>query len=145
MAQRLFGTEQSAIDTVSIESNSIEFPDGRVSLGSDGILRAWAAPGAQESVDTARQHLYAICRLANGRRLPIIVDLRNIRSTDREARKLYSSEEFAACVCAAALIVESAVSRVIGNFYLGLNRAVYPTHLFSNESEALAWLEQFKR
>lgn len=128
-----------------MESTSIALPDGRVALGDDGILRAWAAPGAQETLETARLHLHAICNLAAGRRLPIIVDLRNIRSTDREARRLYSSEEFAACVCAAALLVDSALSRVIGNFYLGLNKAVYPTRLFSNEPEALAWLGQFKQ
>lgn len=127
------------------KSMSIELPDGRVSLGDDGILRAWAAPGAQETVETARLHLQAICRLADGRRLPLLVDLRNIRSTDREARMLYSSDEFAACVCAAALLVGSAVSRVIGNFYLGFNKAIYPTHLFTEEPDALTWLEQFKR
>jgi len=130
---------------VEAKSTSIALPDGRVSLGDDGILRAWAAPGAQETVETARLHLQAICSLADGRRLPLLVDLRNIRSTDREARMLYSSDAFAACVCAAAVLVDSAVSRVIGNFYLGLNKAVYPTHLFANEPEALAWLEQFKR
>jgi hypothetical protein len=125
--------------------NCIEFQDGRVSLDDDDILHAWTSPGAQETIESAREHLHAICKLANGRRLPILVDLRNIRSTDRDARKLYSSSDFAACVSAAALLVESAVSRVIGNFYLGLNKSGYPTRLFNNEPDARKWLEQYRR
>jgi hypothetical protein len=126
-------------------TTTIEVPDGAVSLGDDRVQRAWAAPGAEETLENARMHLQAICKLANGDRLPVLVDLRNIRSTTREARKLYGSAEFAACVCAAALLVEPAVSRVIGNFYLGLNKAVYPTRLFTAEPEALDWLKGFQR
>jgi hypothetical protein len=124
-------------------ATTVEVPDGSISLGEDGILRAWAAPGTEETLDNARLHLEVICRLADGGRPPILVDLRNIKSTTRDARKLYGSGEFAACVCAAALVVGSAVSRVIGNFYLGLNKSEYPTRLFSEESEALDWLRTF--
>jgi hypothetical protein len=127
------------------QHTSYEFKDGRVSLDDDGILHAWASPGAQENIETARQHLHAVSRLSNGRRLPILVDLRNIRSTDRDARRLYSGHEFAEHVSAAALLVDSAVSRVIGNFYLGLNKTIYPTRLFNNEPDARKWLEQYMR
>ena len=39
----------------------------------------------------------------------------------------------------------SPVSRTIGNFFLGLHRAPYPTRLFSSEREALGWLHDHRR
>lgn len=122
---------------------SIEMHDGMISLGDDNILRAWAAPGSQETLDDAKHHLEIMRTLANGRILPALVDLRGIKSTTREAREFYGSDDYAQVVCAAALVVDSPVSRVIGNFYLGLNKGVYPLKLFTNESHALEWLKGF--
>jgi hypothetical protein len=39
-----------------------------------------------------------------------------------------------------ALLVGSPVTRVIGNFFIGLNKPRWPVRLFRSESDALAWL-----
>jgi hypothetical protein len=121
----------------------VEMHDGEISIGDDNILRAWAAPGSQETIEEAIHHLEIMRNLANGRRLPALVDLRGIKSTTREAREFYGCDEYAKVVCAAALVVGSSVSRVVGNFYLGLNRGVYPIKLFTDEAVALEWLKRF--
>jgi len=41
-----------------------------------------------------------------------------------------------------ALLIASPLSRVLGNFYLRINRPETPTRLFSSEEEAGAWLRQ---
>ena len=61
---------------------------------------------------------------------------------DGDARAYYSSDEAARQTCGVALIVGSAVSRVIGNFFIGLNKPPYPTRLFTDEAEAIAWLQK---
>lgn len=42
-----------------------------------------------------------------------------------------------------ALLIGSPVSRMIGNFFLGINRLRVPVRLFSDEAEALEWLKRY--
>lgn len=116
--------------------------DGEISLGDGNILRAWAAPGSEDTVEEAREQLNIMRKPARGRRLPALAEIRKIKSTSREARQFYGCEEYAKIVCAAAIIA-SPVSQVIGNFYLDLNRGVYPLKLFLSEDLALDWLKGF--
>jgi hypothetical protein len=46
---------------------------------------------------------------------------------------------------AAALLIGSPLTRAIGNFFMGLNKPLIPTRLFTSETEALAWLKGFVR
>jgi hypothetical protein len=63
---------------------------------------------------------------------------------DRAAREYYAGTELAAVVSAAALLISSPVGRVIGTFFLRIAHSATPIRLFTNEQEALAWLEQFR-
>jgi hypothetical protein len=64
---------------------------------------------------------------------------------DREARLFFAGEETAKVESAAALIIDSLLSRAIGNFFMGLNKPIIPTRLFTSEAEALAWLKGLVR
>lgn len=73
--------------------------------------------------------------------MPTISDVRNLRSIDRAARA-YCAGPVPVGVClAVAVIVDSPLSRVIGNIFLGLNKPRVPLRLFSDVSEAEAWLK----
>jgi hypothetical protein len=73
------------------------------------------------------------------------VDLRGARqAATREAREAYAAEGHQ-YVSAAAVLIDNPVSRVIGNFFIGLNRPRLPMRLFVSEAEALAWLQTFLR
>jgi hypothetical protein len=39
------------------------------------------------------------------------------------------------------LIIGGPLSRIIGNFFLSVNKPLYPARLFDNEASALAWLQ----
>ncbi len=43
----------------------------------------------------------------------------------------------------ALLLIGSPVSRVIGNFFMGLNKPIYPTKLFTDPQKAIRWLQTF--
>ena len=73
---------------------------------------------------------------------PILVDITNIRSVDKGARGIYTSKEAASIMSKAALLVGNPVSRIIGNFYLGLNKTLFPVKMFTSENDALEWLSQ---
>jgi hypothetical protein len=126
-----------------MESQEIVTRAAIVRLGADGILRIISLPGAEETLDDAKQIVAASRQLVQGTPRPMLVDLRDIRSHSREARQLYARPESSGTLRAAAILVGSPISRVIGNFALGFNKLVVPTRLFTSEAEALDWLKGF--
>ncbi len=81
--------------------------------------------------------------VAGRRRRPVLVDARGLRSQTREAREYFSSAEATERVLAVALFVGSPVSRMIGNFFLGMGAQRVPTRLFTAEPPAIDWLLPF--
>ena len=73
---------------------------------------------------------------------PILVDITNVRSTSKESRGIYASKDTAQVFSKAALLVGNPVSRIMGNFYLGLNKSAMPVKMFTDPDEAMDWLEQ---
>ena len=54
--------------------------------------------------------------------------------------KYYAGSEAGNVFAAAALIVDSPLSRLLGNFFLGINKPKMPVRLCKNEDEALEWI-----
>ena len=75
--------------------------------------------------------------------IPILGLNRKLHSISREARVFYANES-ASFACAVAILTQSPVSKVIGNFFVGLNKPSIPTRLFTLEQDALNWLLEFK-
>lgn len=74
---------------------------------------------------------------------PILVDLHKIKSISKEARDHFAMRNRAPGVSAIAIVTRSPVGKIIGNFFLGLNKPSVPTRLFNKKEEALKWLRQF--
>jgi len=121
----------------------IEVGVGRLWLREDGIVHAVTKPGAEMTLADAREQIAAIGKIGRGKGLPLLVDFKNIKSQDRGARTYFAGEEAAKAVTACAILLSSPLSRVIGNFYMGLNKPVTPTKLFTSESKAIEWLEEY--
>ena len=43
-----------------------------------------------------------------------------------------------------AVLVGHPVSRVLGNFFLGISRPAYPTRLFTDPAAAIGWLKSLR-
>jgi hypothetical protein len=115
----------------------------KVWVGEDGIARIIHEPNCDVTLADAQETMAAYEKVNQGKRLPLFIDTMTMRSLSREARHYYASEEAAAVASAAAIIIGSPVSRVLGNFYLGLSNPHLPSRLFTDEDEALAWLRGF--
>jgi hypothetical protein len=71
-----------------------------------------------------------------------LVQLAEVRSVTRGARTFFaSSPENMAVASKVAMVGASPIARVIGNFFLGLNRPPVPVRLFATDAEAIAWLK----
>ena len=116
----------------------------RISLGDDGIVRTTMQPGVFElELADAREVIHAVGSLCGGVRRPALVDLRELRSMSRDCRKYFAGPETASVETAVALLVGSPIARAIGNFFMGLNKPLMPTRLFTSEDDALVWLRGY--
>jgi len=73
----------------------------------------------------------------------VLIDMTEVTEITKEARDYFANERMASIQRATALLIGSPVSRVIGNFFMGLNKPISPTRLFTNPHKAIQWLHTF--
>tara|TARA_R110000764_G_scaffold239973_2_gene341101 strand:- start:49994 stop:50410 length:417 start_codon:yes stop_codon:yes gene_type:complete len=78
-------------------------------------------------------------QLQEGREMPVLCDIRQIRNINKEARD-YLALEGSQWITALALLVDPPVTDVISTLYLGTHPQNVPTRSFTDKSEALAYL-----
>jgi hypothetical protein len=108
----------------------------------EGVAMITWVSGAIITGDLARLTLIELSTLTGGKRVPVLVDIRNLKSMTREARKHYG--RVTDTVSAIALLAASPATQVIANFFLGLNRPDVPTEMFTDEAQARAWLRRHR-
>ncbi|HEY0734977.1 MAG TPA: hypothetical protein VGD69_08730 [Herpetosiphonaceae bacterium] len=114
-----------------------------ICLESNSLVRVTILPGAHQALDDARENGMIMRNIMQGREYRALVDLRQMKSQDREAREYYTQPGHTPGLVAIALLIGSPMSRVIGNLYMGFSKSDIPTRLFTSEAEALRWLETF--
>ncbi len=113
-------------------------------LGEDGIMRHNMHKGAVLGLAAAEDLIAKSTQLSGGKKCPFLVKTSGTKSMSREARSfLSSSEESAKISAAVAFLITSPVTRVLANFFIGLNKPIFPVKLFTDEKNALAWLKGF--
>jgi hypothetical protein len=127
--------------SMSDDSGIITHPTFRMWLRPDGIVEMVFTPRIATGLADALAAVEALTRLTGGRRSPLLVNLHGAGPQDRPARAEFARHDDV--VSAVALIVDTPLSRVLGNFYLSVNRPIAPTRLFDNEVSAVAWLQAF--
>ena len=125
-----------------LNSEVVETRTTKFWLRDDGIVHAVDNGKFQVTLADAKENVAAALKVANGRRLPILIDITSVRSVTREAR-LYYRDEAGVHTTAAALLIGSTISRVIANFVIGLDRPVVPARIFTSETEAIQWLKGY--
>jgi hypothetical protein len=121
---------------------SREIPAFRVELRADGLLVYRPVSGLVLTYAVARQVLAEGLKIADGPK-PTMVLMQDMARVERQARAFFASEEYMRLCSQTALVVGSPVSRVIGNFFVGLNRPRYPCKIFDRPDLAVAWLRGF--
>jgi hypothetical protein len=108
-----------------------------VTYRDDGIVFVDCWEGVDFTEDDARDTLALIDELTGSATVPHCVDLRRIKSMDRKARTVFAGGTHTK---GAALVTGSPLSRVIGNFFLGLSKSDFPLRLFSDADDGIDWL-----
>jgi hypothetical protein len=116
------------------------------------ILELWLDDGILHGVykvdkvdlDTAKMATRERLSFTNGKSYPVLTDYTKVKTTLKEARDYLSTEEPSTGIKAIALIIDSKVGKAIYNFFMILNKPVYPMQVFNDPHEALEWLKQYR-
>lgn len=107
---------------------------------SDCIFKLKPKVGIELDVDDGHEMRKYFLELSKGNKFAVLTDATNFFSTSSELRNLLASKEFTALRFATAIVTQSMASKIIGNFFIKVNKPATPTKLFSNEEQALEWL-----
>ncbi len=102
--------------------------------------------GDQVTGKLARENVDAQERVRddlNKAKIRVLIDMTSVTEMSKEARDYFANERTASIQRATALLIGSPVSRVIGNFFMGLNKPISPTKLFTDPGKAIQWLHTF--
>lgn len=97
-------------------------------------------PGSPQTPDDAVANIEIARTITGGKRVPVLLDIRDTGALSREARLVYIGERGVDTVIALAIVADSAFSRVVGNIFIRLARTKYPVKLFTSEDAAAVWL-----
>jgi len=97
------------------------------------------------SLSDAKELLEDLKIICHNKAFPILKIPGKYSSIDNDARKFISSAEGMQFSSAEALVTNYLPHRIIGNFYMTVNKPVKPTAFFDDEKKAVEWLKQFSK
>lgn len=108
-----------------------------------GVIYCIFTPDLDMNIEVAKYCVAERIAFSNGRSYPCLINMQGIKSFTKEARD-YMAVEGSACIKAGALVVNTPLSRMLGNMFLAINKPAVPTKLFTDEKQAEEWLQQYK-
>lgn len=113
-----------------------------ISESDPDVLIVVPRQGTMDNAQDARENvefLHAYAR-SLGRPCGSVVIMGNMLSQEAEARRAYQEID-PGLYYGGALVVEDALSRALGSFFLGLSRPNMPLKLFDTADKAIEWLK----
>ena len=115
----------------------------KIALHPSGIVICTVHKSIYMELEDSIENMNAITELSEGKKVPVIVDIQASKGASKACREYFASDEAAKVQSACVLLVSSPMSRLIGNFFIGLNKTKFPTRLFSDKDSAISWLKTF--
>lgn len=113
---------------------------------NEGMLYVKYKDNLKIDLEMARQIVASRLSYIENHVLPTFADTSGIASMDKEARGYFNSSEGEKGISAFAVLVKSAFSTFLANFFIKVNviNPPFPIKMFRTESAAIEWLSQFK-
>ncbi len=108
----------------------------------DGILLAkWKNSFAD--LNAAQQAVKYRLECTNFVPYPILLNVQALKKITKPAREFLASEKGCEGIIAGAFLINSNFGRLIGNFFIQINKPLRPSKLFTDEVEAKKWLSKY--
>ncbi|MCW3077107.1 MAG: hypothetical protein JWO32_1716 [Bacteroidetes bacterium] len=105
---------------------------------TDEILKVEVKEFSNTDEADAKENHEACKKLANGRKMAILIDSRTVTTATPEAREYSASDVVSEFVIARAILTDTLAVKLLGDFYARKPKS--PTRLFKEEKEAMEWL-----
>lgn len=119
---------------------SFKYNGFHIFLRADEIIEINFSQGFYGEIEDARFIVNNIKKISNNKKHSLLVVYADDNLFSNEARDFVSKHDYTK---ADALVGNSLALRLVGNFYLKINKPVRPTKLFSDKAAAIEWLQGF--
>ena len=122
----------------------IETSTSTYHVRSDGIVVQTITHATKQTRDDALENIAAFIELSRARPTLFLLDMQTNFTVERGVRDIYAAPEHTSNIVAMAMVTRSATTRVIGNFFMQINRPPYPCKMFPRVLDAVAWLYRYR-
>lgn len=114
----------------------------KVELENGILIGKWKSA----SLDLNKAQLAVKYRLecSDNNLYPILSDIQSVKHITKEARDFLASKKGSEGISRCALLTNSPIGAMIGNFFISFNRPLVPIKMFADEDTAKDWLLNFK-
>jgi len=120
----------------TVRSNECE-----VSNREEGLIFARFFPNTEITVEIALEFHNMVAYIAEGKYHGTVVDISGVSYMEKEAREeLVNASTARGRTIAAAIIANTFTSKIIGNFFLSVNKPNFPVRLFDDALIAQQWV-----
>ncbi len=106
----------------------------------EGIMYGKYKPGKLIDLAAAKRVVSDRLQLCSGKDYPSLTIATDLKGITKEARDYFSSGDGIRHMIRLALITGSPIARMVGNFWLQINKPELPTRMFNDQAEAVKWL-----
>ena len=114
-----------------------------VRLRSDGIIHTHVSSQQDFTIESLKKINILIGQMLNYKKAPLLITGEQFAFPTLETRIFWAQEKSCIYSFAEAFVATNFAHKLIGNFYLKINKPQRPTNVFSNEAEAIKWLKTF--
>ncbi len=122
--------------TVDVEAFTVQ-------LRSDGIVHSHTHGDIEFDIESLKKFTIEMGKLTHNKKAPLLLTLDDFAIPPVDTREYWALKDSCPYASAEAYITSSIGHKLIGNFYLKLNKPGRPTRLFTNKNEAIKWLRTF--
>ncbi|MCE3280598.1 MAG: hypothetical protein K0S44_2789 [Bacteroidetes bacterium] len=121
-----------------------EFDASILTLRSDGILNIHMKANKILKQSDGEDIVKGLAEMGNGKKFLLLFTAGEDTSVSTEARYYASTPEANKFTIASAFVVKSIAQKLLGNAYVTFNKPITPTRIFTDESDAVRWLNTFR-
>lgn len=116
-----------------------------LSYSSNGIMYVHVADYKEikSQVEVIKLTSKTIGQITKGKKVPVLVEYSDLVLPDSESREYWAIKDSSPFALAEAYVMHSLALRMIGNFYMRMNKPNRPTKIFADKDLATIWLKTF--
>jgi hypothetical protein len=120
------------------------FPGFFIFKRKDGIVQIQFEKGFEGGLEDAKKMVKHFALLSPERKAKILAIYAEDNLFSKEVRDFVAGPEVSKIVAADAFLINGTALKIIGNFYLQVNKPQRPSKLFTKKEEAVEWLLSLK-